>query len=65
MKELLMSLYGNDAFDALMIWTVVAIVLLGSFGHHVMNTLKRFNNHYHLIGWNHLDTPDIYTYDEE
>jgi len=65
MKELFISLYGNEAFNALIIWTVIAVVIIGSFGHQVANFLMEFNDQHHVIGWNHLDTPDIYDYDEE
>jgi hypothetical protein len=65
MKELFISLYGNDTFNALIIWTVIMVVIIGSFGHQITTLLKKFNRHYHVIGWNYFDTPDIYAYDEE
>jgi hypothetical protein len=65
MKDLILSVYGNTIFEEMLIWTVILAVIISSFGSQIVNKIKRFNNHYHILGWNHLDDVDIYSFDDE
>lgn len=64
MKELFLSVYGHATFDAILIWGVVLAVVFSCFGSQIASAIKKVNNRYHIVGWNHFDTPDIYSYDE-
>lgn len=65
MKDLILSVYGNTFFDELLIWAVVSVVIMACFGSKLAEVLTTFNNRHHILGWNHLDDADIYSFDDE
>lgn len=65
MKDLILSVYGNATFEGMLIWAVVFVVIISSFGSQIMKVLRKINRHYHILGWNHLDDVDVYSYDDE